>query len=271
MMELETLFRRIYNLLTQIGADNPADALPRLETLVAALHAATLELRRQAGATRQCIGNNYQLLAVIHEMSTPLQALHIFIHLVRRADGPIQARHLELAHAELKRLERLIGSLLTGSDASPDPDEAASLNALIAQILDLHRGNLARHNVTVESDLSPALPALPIPSDQFTQVVLNLIFNAIAAMPGGGVLRLRAGLAREAGAGAALVFEVIDTGCGIAPEVADRVFEPLFTTRPDGMGMGLALCRQIITQHGGQISFESAPGHGTHFAITIPL
>ncbi len=100
------------------------------------------------------------------------------------------------------------------------------------------------------------------------QVVLNLALNAFRSMPGGGWLRLRG---RRSGDGSAAELEVIDSGPGIAPENLQRVFEAGFSTRPGSPGLGLAVCREVVEQHGGTITVESRPGRGARFLVRLPL
>ena len=100
------------------------------------------------------------------------------------------------------------------------------------------------------------------------QVALNLLTNALNAMPGGGRLRCST---RPARGNAALEVRVADTGPGIAPEHQGRLFEPFFTTRPSGTGLGLALCREIVQNHGGGITLESTDPSGTTFCVQVPV
>jgi signal transduction histidine kinase len=109
------------------------------------------------------------------------------------------------------------------------------------------------------------LPLLSLDSQKFQQALLNLLINALEAMPTGGKLRLRAFLEN-----AHLIVEVADTGAGISPELGKNLFKPYFSTKTQGTGMGLALTEKLIGQHGGQVDFRSGT-QGTTFRITLPL
>ena len=101
--------------------------------------------------------------------------------------------------------------------------------------------------------------------EQLKQVVLNLVLNAIQAMPDGGKIQLNARMEASE-----LIIEVIDEGCGVAPEDLDRIFTPFFTTREKGTGLGLAVASQIVLQHGGMLEARLNPGGGMTFSIVIP-
>src|SRR5205085_1136029 len=107
---------------------------------------------------------------------------------------------------------------------------------------------------------------------QIEQVLLNLANNALDAMPKGGVLTVRSRSVKHEGAAAARI-EITDTGTGIPVEIQDRVFEPFFTTkaRGRGTGLGLSLVQEIVAKHNGDVRFETAPGRGTTFVVTLPL
>ncbi len=115
-------------------------------------------------------------------------------------------------------------------------------------------------------DVAPGLPRVLADRDQILQLLLNLVRNALDAMPGGGTLRLSA---RRAPQGVALA--VADTGPGIAAADLARVFEPYFTTKEGGTGLGLAIAQRIAEEHGGRLEAASEPGRGATFTLTLPL
>ncbi len=115
------------------------------------------------------------------------------------------------------------------------------------------------------SEPASDVPLVPMDAEKFEQAVLNLVINALEAMPGGGSLTLRAGV-RESW----LCVEVTDTGPGIAPEVQKNLFQPYFSAKSTGTGMGLALSEKLIGQHGGHIDYQTGDD-GTTFRITVPL
>jgi two-component system NtrC family sensor kinase len=139
------------------------------------------------------------------------------------------------------------------------------LNRGLEETLELAALNLRKLPIKMIFTPDPALPPVICDSDQLRQVFLNLILNAIDAMPDGGTLTVRT----EAGPTMALV-EIADTGVGITPEVRERLFEPFFTTKPSGTGLGLSISAHIVTQHGGQLLVESQEGQGSTFRVVLP-
>ena len=133
-------------------------------------------------------------------------------------------------------------------------------------------GDAVRHKVTVHLDLSPDL--LPVNGDsvQLQQVMLNLMLNAFSAMSGTGFDGARRLVVRTTSIDASnVLIEVRDSGTGIAAEKLESIFEPFVTTKREGLGMGLSICRSIIERHGGTISAANNPDRGATFSITLPL
>jgi two-component system sensor histidine kinase HydH len=124
----------------------------------------------------------------------------------------------------------------------------------------------ASRGVQVVVDAPPPLPPVRADRARLTQVLLNLGLNAVEAMPAGGTLTLAAAVA-----GADLVIAVTDTGEGIAPDIRRRLFEPYVTTKSRGLGLGLAIARRIVEDHGGRIEVASEPGRGSRFTVSLPL
>ena len=144
------------------------------------------------------------------------------------------------------------------------------LNDVIRTVDRLVRGERLRHQVTVELDLAPDLPPTTGDPIQLQQVVMNLMLNAFAAMdqPGRRMRRLVVRTGR--GGRVAVEAEFEDSGTGIAADVIDRLFEPFVTTKPDGLGMGLSICRTILEQHRGELRAANNPAGGATFTLTLP-
>ncbi len=222
---------------------------------------------------------------VAHEVNTPLQAIQTFLYLADQDDAQQRQRYLELAGEEIERISRIVHQLLDLYRPPQKTLRSLDINALIERVLLLTGSTLTRHGIDVENDLAPDLPLFWGDPDHLTQVLLNLILNAVAAMPDGGQLRFRTRSSIDPLAPTSflplpepchteskfVVIYISDTGCGIAPNVLSHIFEPFFTTRPDGSGLGLTISRRIIAQHGGTINVESVPGVGTTFVIVFPL
>ncbi len=120
-------------------------------------------------------------------------------------------------------------------------------------------------NIEIKSYLPADLPPVALDADLFKQALLNLLLNAQQAMPDGGELTIQA-----AADGDGVSLSVIDTGKGMTPEVAAKVFRPFFSTRPGGTGLGLATTRKIVEAHGGTIEVQSEVGRGSKFTIRLP-
>ena len=144
---------------------------------------------------------------------------------------------------------------------------------MIRTVERLVRGDGVRHRVTVELDLAPDLPPTTGDAIQLQQVVMNLMLNAFAAMDQAGAAdaaAARADAARRRRTGRSVEAEFEDSGAGIAADVIDRLFEPFVTTKPDGLGMGLSICRSILEQHRGALRAANNPAGGATFTLTLP-
>ena len=205
--------------------------------------------------------------SLAHEINNPLQSVVGCLDLIHEglSEGEDVTQYLDIAQDEVLRVVRIVNRM---RDLHRPPSEEKSLtdiNNLITQVLDLSKKRFQELSVEVVWEPAPNLPAISVIADQIKQVILNLILNALDAMPEGGILWVRTYLDDE------LRIEVADTGMGIAPEVLEHIFEPFYTTKPDGMGVGLSTSRTIIERHGGRIWVNSRPGKGTRFTIALPL
>jgi signal transduction histidine kinase len=208
---------------------------------------------------------------VAHEVNTPLQAIESCMHLAGRvSDEAERARYLRLAREEIQRVGYILRQML---DLYRPAAALAPLdiNGLIERVLLLLEHSLARRSIRVERDLSSDLPVAIGRADEITQVLINLVFNAMHAMPQGGRLRITSAGVSDSDAPRWLVVRVYDSGVGIAPELHEQIFEPFFTTRADGSGLGLAISRRIVEGCGGRLRVESAPGAGSCFTIELPV
>jgi signal transduction histidine kinase len=151
------------------------------------------------------------------------------------------------------------------------------LQKLISTSLALVVTALRKQRIQTAIEIQANLPRAYVDAQQLQQVLLNLFFNAIEAMPHGGQLGVQAALAphltETSGLrGPAVLIRVIDTGTGIAAEDQVKIFRPFFTTKTKGgMGLGLSICQSIIQAHGGRILVDSAPGEGTTCSLILPL
>ncbi len=207
------------------------------------------------------------LAGVAHEVRNPLAGIRSTVQLWERLPETAQDPDSRAAViGAVDRLNEIVGRLLYFARADNAERQPVSVNAVLAETLNLLEAQAAGQSVTIERDLDPNLPSVSGSASALRQVFLNLATNALQAMPQGG--RLRCSTRHEARPRTVEV-RFADTGPGIPAEDRKHLFEPFFTTRPEGTGLGLALCREIVLQHGGRIELEAADT-GTTFRVTIP-
>jgi signal transduction histidine kinase len=144
--------------------------------------------------------------------------------------------------------------------------EEGDVNRVIQELLEFVRPELDQAGVTIESNLSPTLPLLRIDPRYIKQAALNLIKNAVAAMPDGGTLRVE-----SVRSGDDVEVRISDTGGGIPDDIMDKIFEPYFTTKPFGTGLGLTIVFKIMKEHFGDIAVTSRRGEGTTVTLAFPV
>jgi PAS domain S-box-containing protein len=206
--------------------------------------------------------------SVAHEINTPLQSIQTALGLLGVASEDRRATYLHYALEETQRVARIVRQLLDLYRPGAAVPGAVDINALIERLLLLIGKRLRDNRVTVEQELAPDMPPLPGRADELMQVLLNLMINAIEAMPDGGTLHVHTSASQ--GDPAALTIAIGDSGCGIAPELQTRILEPFFTTKEAGIGLGLSISSQIVQQHQGSIHVKSQPGQGSTFTIVLP-
>src|SRR5216117_2930796 len=239
--------------------------------------------------------------SVAHEIGNPLNALHIHLQLMERelkrlkqaAAGfgrvtpasPRRSRapafhpgedtagiagkletYLTVAKGEIARLDYIVTQFLQAIRPTPPQKKLVSLNDIARETLELLRPEIENRGQAIEEKLARRLPSAPLDPAQIKQVLVNLIKNAMQAMTKGGVLTLQTGSGAEG-----VWVSIADTGCGIPPEQLNRIFEPFYTTKKRGSGLGLMIVQRIVREHGGLIKLESNVGKGTTFRIWLPL
>ena len=242
--------------------------------------------RLQATARLATMGEMASLLS--HELNQPLAAIASYasgsINLMRAPQGAGQGADLSAIEGAMRRIAeqadragKVIKSVHDFVRRRERDRETLTPAALVDSVMPLVSLQARKLQVRVETQLAPGLPPLTCDRTMVEQVLLNLARNAMQAMEQVPLadrvllLRVQPVAAGERGARRWLEFAVVDRGPGIAPEVAERLFTPLFTTKAEGMGLGLSLCRTVIEQHGGALSFEPHPAGGTIFRFTLPV
>ena len=219
--------------------------------------------------------------SVAHEIGNPLNALHIHLQLMERelkklkspgqknVRGPDTARleqFLEVSKGEITRLDYIITQFLQAIRPAPLQLKLASLNDIAERTLDLLLPEIENRGITVKMKLARQLTETPVDATQMQQVLVNLVKNAAQAMTTGGTLTLQTGENSDG-----VWISVADTGGGIPEEQINRIFEPFYTTKKRGSGLGLMIVQRIVRAHGGKIELESHVGRGTTFRIWLPL
>ncbi len=241
--------------------------------------------------------------SVAHEIGNPLNALHIHLQLMERelrklraanvaaemADTGARARtrprsqllteasdaaesaqkleqYLGVAKGEISRLDYIVTQFLHAIRPTAPQIRLAPLNEVVAKTLELLRPELDNRGLHVKARLARELPLTPIDPTQIQQVLVNLIKNAMQAMTRDGTLTLQTGEGSDG-----VWVSIADTGGGIPQEQLNRIFEPFYTTKKKGSGLGLMIVQRIVRAHGGRIELESQVGRGTTFRIWLPL
>jgi signal transduction histidine kinase len=207
---------------------------------------------------------------VAHELNEPLGNILAFAQLAGKEPGvPEQVAHdLDKIVATSLHAREIIKKLMLFARQTPPRKTQVSLNSVIEEGLYFLESRCLKRGVAVERNLSAALPEIVADPSQLNQVLVNLVVNAIQAMPGGGRLQIGTRVA-----GSQVVLTVEDTGAGMDQEVLGKIFTPFFTTKDihEGTGLGLPVVHGIVSSHGGTIGVDSTPGRGTRFEICLPI
>jgi two-component system, sporulation sensor kinase E len=233
--------------------------------------------------------------SVAHEIGNPLNALHIHLQLIERelkklhgpgsrmAEAAAQSsrltppasqdgipekirQYLDVCKGEIARLDYIVTQFLGAIRPAPLQWKLASLNDVVEKTLELLRPEIENRGLTVRTKLARQLTPAPMDPTQMQQVLVNLVKNAMQAMTRGGTLTLQTGEGNDG-----VWVSVADTGGGIPQEQINRIFEPFYTTKKKGTGLGLMIVQRVVRAHNGRIEVESHVGKGTTFRIWLPL
>ncbi len=205
--------------------------------------------------------------SIAHEVNNPLQAVQNCLHLAGREDLPQEKRkeYFDLARTELERLILTVRRMLDFYRPGATSLEKVDLAEMLQYILNLMSKQLSESNVKIIVDFLGTIPTIKAVGSQIQQVFINLILNAVDAMPDGGVLNIAT---RPLKGGIEIMFQ--DQGSGIPPEKQPNIFEPFFSTKDGGTGLGLTVSYNIITAHGGTLELLPERGPGACFRIFLP-
>ena len=209
--------------------------------------------------------------ALAHEIRNPLGSIKgAGQYLKSETANPEDQKLLDVIIEETDRLNGVVSKFMNYAKPYAVHPRLQDINPIVEKAVSIVRAHDQAANVRVETDLHPSLTPVHVDGEQMIQVILNIAFNGIEAMPEGGTLAIRTSKI-ESEEGDAVAVSIRDSGKGIGREEMKNIFKPFFTTKKRGVGLGLAICRRIIRNHGGQIRAKSIPGQGTVFFIRIPV
>ncbi|OYT73329.1 MAG: hypothetical protein CFK52_01790 [Chloracidobacterium sp. CP2_5A] len=261
----------------QLLEERVAEATAELSERNAQLEALNRELwamtRRLTDMERLAVaGQTAAQLA--HEVGTPLNLISGHVQLLSAdLDGNAKARaRLETIGAQIERIERIVRAMLDRTRPDVSEHQLLDLNGALRRTFEVIQPALDAKNVRLITQLEAVPLLMRGAPDHLQQVFINLFNNALDAMPDGGQLTVTSARWEAGGSAEQFVVEVSDTGQGMPEEVRARIFEPFFTTKPrgSGTGLGLVVVRQIIRDHGGDITVTSRPGCGATVRLTLP-
>jgi PAS domain S-box-containing protein len=265
----QTVWARFMISLVQSGQD-PVYAIGLVEDITeqkqmqaALLNAEKLAIAGQLGAS------------LAHEINNPLQSVIGCLGLADKnlAEGAAVSRYLRVAREELRRAAGIVAQFRDLHRISePEEKKATDLNVLLEQVLLLCKKKCEECRIQVRWNAADDLPPVPLVSDRMRQVFLNLILNGLDATPAGGRLEVSTARTQPSDAApAGVCISFTDSGSGIAPDELPHLFEPFYSTKPQGLGLGLYITHQIVEAHGGRIDVSSCLGQGTTFSVWLPV
>lgn len=262
--------------VTSIAADITGRKLmeKRLVEYSADLESMVAERTRELTQAQERLVRNEKLAAIgelaggiSHELRTPLASIRFSIEFLRQKLGESAdaktLKHLDMLHKQIDACDRSLNDLLDFARPKQASRSHIRLEPVVRQIMD---SVIVPANVEIRFDLDPEAPEVHVDVNHLEQIVRNLVTNAAQAMPDGGALSLRTILSDGF-----LGLEISDTGTGIPPENLDKIFEPLYTTKPRGIGLGLCVVKDLIERQEGRLRVSSIPGKGTTFTVEFPV
>jgi two-component system NtrC family sensor kinase len=252
----------------QTQVDEATQELRRKNAQLVENYQRVLRLRESLARAEQLAALGQLAANMAHQIGTPLNLISGYVQLMieeaRRSGHSLQ--RLETVEAQIGRVSTAVRSMLDSARAPALHRERLDLALLVEQVCELSRPALQAASVDLRLDVAPDLPSIEADPVQLELALLNLVSNALDAMPAGGRLEIAAG-SRVDG----VWVTVADTGEGIPEHFLPRVFEPWFTTKGDGgTGLGLSITRDVIALHGGTIRVSSDPGRGARLTIELP-
>jgi signal transduction histidine kinase len=206
---------------------------------------------------------------IAHEIRNPLTSINILIHSLTEnlPSGNSHREDLKVIEEEINRINEILDRFLRFAKPAPPLLERTDVASIFEETLQLIRPRIEKQRIVVQKEFQ-SLPIILMDREQMKQVALNLLLNAVQAMPDGGTLALRG---RNSEDGQWIHISIQDSGMGIPSEDMNKLFDPFFSTKEGGIGLGLSIAHRIIDQHHGKIEVESVPGKGTLFTVWLPV
>jgi signal transduction histidine kinase len=226
-------------------------------------------MHEQLAQSEKMAALGVMMAEITHEIRNPLVSIGGFTRrLARKVTDPEARRYIDIIMSEVGRLEGIIHDNLAYIKNVGPQFSRTPLNNVIEEVLLVYEDELLQHGIRIERDLSPEVPDLELDPQQIKQAVVNLVANAMDAMEKGGVLMVKT--SRSADSPEA-VMEIGDTGPGISSDSMHNLFNPYFTTKVRGTGLGLPITHRIIQAHKGSIVFRNKETGGAVFTIRLPI
>jgi two-component system, NtrC family, sensor histidine kinase HydH len=230
-----------------------------------------LRLEEQLNEAQRLASLGKMVAAVSHEIKNPLGIVRSTAEILGSRISKVAPGNERLANIiveETSRLDNIVREFLDFARPRDVRKAAGSLNGVVERLLRFMEPEFQQKEVQVQIALDEELPEIFFDGEQIYQVVLNVVFNAIQAMPQGGELFLKTAVLPDQNA---VVLEVTDTGAGISPEKMGQIFTPFYTDKNRGTGLGLTIAKSIVDKHQGSLTVSSAPGEGSTFRLVLPV
>jgi len=244
----------------------------RIGTLILLENASEAEIDEEARRTDRLVSLGELSACVAHEIRNPLTGIRTTVQFIgaKFAEDDPRKQDIEDIIRELDRIEQIITDLLLFARPPMGKPVPVDANEVVAGVLDSVNLQLENASVVAERKLDPDIPKISFDPDLLHQVFLNIVLNAIEAMPEGGKLRVKTSSRKTRSRRTMVDISFSDTGCGIDAEHMEKIFTPFFTTRPKGTGLGLPISLQIVRAHGGTITAKNNRRAGATFRVSVP-
>ena len=264
--------------LTPVLPRSDGDEVGRLARAFETMVRRVREVIAQVESSRQMAVIGEFASQISHEIRNPLTSIKLNLQgLARDAQAgrvpPDAAAAVDICLLEIERLDSVVGGVLTLAQTAPTQVVRASVHAIVRDALRVISAQATASGIRIETRLDSTTDAVDCDAARVHAALLNILLNALAAMPNGGTLRASTDSFTGADGQRRLHLRIEDTGPGVAPQDRDRIFRPFHTTKPNGTGLGLPIARRTIDAHGGRLTLEDNPpgARGASFLIDLPL